>query len=114
MLRPVATVRGRVVNRRGKPVGDARAWIWQSVPEHTLFSPWSPDHAPYDLTIHADGTFQFSRVAIPDTSLMMLDVRKHEDSVDRSFRWTYKAEVTLYGLQPGKTLDLGDVVLKQR
>jgi protocatechuate 3,4-dioxygenase beta subunit len=98
-LLPLASVAGRIVDKDGHGVGDARPKIG-IVMEHGTFRYSSRN--PWETRIEADGRFRFENV--PVGLPMKLDVEKPG----------YYGRADLSALKPGGTLELGDIVLKPK
>ena len=97
VLLPLANVAGRIVDKDGKAVGDARPQIG-IVMGHGMFRYSSRN--PWKTKIQTDGRFSFENV--PVGLPMKMSVQKPG----------YYGGADLLELMPGETLELGDIVLK--
>ncbi|UCD56336.1 MAG: zf-HC2 domain-containing protein, partial [Candidatus Hydrogenedentota bacterium] len=99
VLMPLANVTGRIVDKDGQGLGDARPQIGIVV-GHGRFRYSSRN--PWETRIEADGRFHFENV--PVGLPMELDVKKPG----------YYGSADLSALMPGETLELGDILLKPK
>ena len=113
VLRALATLRGRVVDRWGDPVADANASIRISMPRRTLFrnSGTFPPN-PQDREMRADGTFEFRNLPVPQDAVFEIQFRwEQRFSATGAVVGRHTERRELADLKPGGILDLGDVPL---
>lgn len=97
VLEPLAAITGRMVDQDGNSVADAKPQIWVALPT----GGWrSAARNPWKQTIDAAGEFRFEGVPVG----LPMDVHAEKPG--------FQAGIPVEGLEPGKTVDIGDVVLK--
>jgi len=118
VLRPLVTIRGRVVDERGNPVADAEAWVvgspsggsirgrFSGLLFHNLFQDAK------DGDVRADGTFEFRNLLLPQDGVLGIEFRWQRHSNVTTVVWKHGATRELADLKPGEIRDLGDVALE--
>ena len=115
VLRPIATVRGRVVDRWGDPIPDAEIWMRVSFPMDGPDPGYSGKLLPNprDRKIRPDGTFEFRNLPAGTDAVFQVGVLWVDRSTVTAVARRYEATRELTSLKPGEILDLGDVSLKR-